>query len=120
MPRKKSRGLGDTIEKVIKAIGLDNFVNEEDCNCKERKEKLNQLLPYRLKPRCMTKQEYIDWTEFQKNRSLTKLEWKEVVYVWELYNSLFSIKRELPCSGCNVAQELINMIDKIDLIYKTY
>jgi len=68
----------------------------------------------------MTKQEYIDWTEFQKSRCITYVEWYEFVYFLELYNSLFSIKRELPCSGCNVAQELINMIDKIDLIYKTY
>jgi hypothetical protein len=38
----KSRGLGDTIARITKAVGV------KPCGkCKKRQEKLNKLLPYR-------------------------------------------------------------------------
>ena len=40
--KRKPRGLGDTIETVIKATGLDKFVSD-DCGCEARKEALNNL-----------------------------------------------------------------------------
>lgn len=45
---KKSRGLGDTVEKVATALGIKSFVekNFEDCGCDARKEKLNRAVPY--------------------------------------------------------------------------
>ena len=48
----KSKGLGDSIEKVTKATGIKSFVDKvnkvlgKDCGCKERKKKLNKLFPY--------------------------------------------------------------------------
>ena len=47
----KSKGLGDTIEKITKATGIKYVANEffDDCNCDDRKEKLNKLFPYRKK-----------------------------------------------------------------------
>lgn len=40
-----SRGLGDTIAKVTKAVGI------KPCPaCKRRQEKLNQLIPYKERP----------------------------------------------------------------------
>ena len=44
-----SRGLGDTVEKVTQATGIDKVVKAvvgEDCGCAERKKKLNGLFPY--------------------------------------------------------------------------
>jgi len=39
--QKKSRGLGDTIAKISKAVGI------KPCGgCKKRQAKLNKLLPY--------------------------------------------------------------------------
>lgn len=39
--KKKSRGLGDTIAKITKAIGI------APCKkCKKRQKKLNELFPY--------------------------------------------------------------------------
>ena len=44
---KKSKGLGDTIEKITKVTGVKKVVEKiseiigEDCGCDERKEKLN-------------------------------------------------------------------------------
>tara|TARA_R110000796_G_scaffold50828_2_gene119842 strand:+ start:150 stop:335 length:186 start_codon:yes stop_codon:yes gene_type:complete len=46
----KSKGLGDSVEKITKATGIKSFVNKllgKDCGCKERKEKLNRSFPYK-------------------------------------------------------------------------
>jgi len=46
----KSQGLGDSIEKVIKSLKLDQVVKKSDGSCepcKKRKEKLNKTFPYR-------------------------------------------------------------------------
>lgn len=43
----KSRGLGDTVKKVIEYVGLDKLVkNKKSCGCRKRQEKLNKLFPY--------------------------------------------------------------------------
>ena len=41
----KSKGLGDTIEKVTIKLGIKKVTN--DCGCNERKETLNKLFPYK-------------------------------------------------------------------------
>ena len=47
MARTKSKGLGDTVEKVIKATKLDKLVTS-DCGCEQRKEYLNSLWRYKV------------------------------------------------------------------------
>lgn len=48
----KSKGLGDTIEKITKATGIKKVVEtvakvaNKDCGCGKRKETLNNLFPY--------------------------------------------------------------------------
>ena len=48
----KSKGLGDTIEKITKATGIKKVVDKvsestgKDCGCSKRKETLNKLFPY--------------------------------------------------------------------------
>jgi hypothetical protein len=117
MARKKSKGLGDTVEKIIHFTGLQHFVNGEDCRCKERKEKLNELFPYRFKARCFTEEEYNQWTKFQEVRTL-KLESEQVIYVCDFYASVFNRQVWYPCSGC--VKEMIAMIDRLDKVYETY
>ena len=53
---KKSRGLGDSIEKFTKATGIKSlaqivtkFSNKKDCGCKKRQEVLNKTFPYKNK-----------------------------------------------------------------------
>jgi len=41
----KSKGLGDTVEKVIKVTGLQKF-KKKDCGCEKRKKALNKAFPY--------------------------------------------------------------------------
>jgi len=49
----KSKGLGDTIEKITKATGIKAVVETlskvtgKDCGCKQRKENLNKKFPYK-------------------------------------------------------------------------
>lgn len=53
VPRLNSRGLGDTVHKITHALGIDTIVHTvvgEDCGCGERKEWLNNLLPYQQAP----------------------------------------------------------------------
>jgi hypothetical protein len=48
----KSRGLGDSIEKVTKATGIKKAVDKvskatgKPCGCGERRDRLNRLFPY--------------------------------------------------------------------------
>jgi hypothetical protein len=45
MAEEKSKGLGDTVSKVIKKVTGGRV---EECEpCRKRREKLNKLLPYR-------------------------------------------------------------------------
>ena len=50
----KSRGLGDSIEKITQATGIKNVVNKvtkavgvEDCGCGKRRDTLNRVFPYK-------------------------------------------------------------------------
>ena len=49
---EKSKGLGDTIEKITKATGIKKVVDtvskitKKPCNCGKRKDNLNRLFPY--------------------------------------------------------------------------
>ena len=53
--KEKSKGLGDTIEKITKATGIKKVVDKisevtkKDCGCGKRKETLNRLFPYNNK-----------------------------------------------------------------------
>lgn len=51
---EESKGLGDTIAKITHATGLDvvadkvaKAVGKEDCGCNRRREKLNEMFPYK-------------------------------------------------------------------------
>ena len=52
---EKSKGLGDSIEKITKATGIKKVVNtvskiiKKPCNCGKRKDTLNRLFPYNNK-----------------------------------------------------------------------
>ena len=53
---KESKGLGDTIAKLTHFTGLDKVADtiakaagHEDCGCNRRREKLNEMFPYKTK-----------------------------------------------------------------------
>ena len=52
MKSEKSKGLGDTIEKITKATVIKKVIDKvnkstgKGCGCNKRKEALNRLFPY--------------------------------------------------------------------------
>jgi hypothetical protein len=53
---QQSEGLGDTIAKITNTLGLDKLAEQvaqsmgkEDCGCSKRRQKLNDLFPYKGK-----------------------------------------------------------------------
>ena len=55
MKSEKSKGLGDTIEKITKATGIKKVVDKvnkitgKDCGCGKRRDTLNKFFPYNNK-----------------------------------------------------------------------
>ena len=116
----ESQGLGDTIQKLTKATGIEalvKFIGGDDCGCKERQEKLNKIFPYR-KPLCMTEGEYDWWTHFKKvnDTTLAPMEADKIAVMWSRIFQSKVVKK--PCS-CNPKawQEMINELTKV---YETY
>jgi hypothetical protein len=57
MKGTESKGLGDTIAKITSSTKLDKLAEAiaqaagaDDCGCKKRQEKLNNLFPYKPTP----------------------------------------------------------------------
>lgn len=112
-PKKKATGLGDTVEQVLEATGIAKvakFVLGEDCNCNERKKKLNEWFPYR-QPECLTEEEYNWLTE---TRILEKDTFKptEVTRVREIYSRVMKVRLE-PSSCASCFREIVFNLRKI-------
>lgn len=120
MTRKRNRGLGDTVEKFTEATGIKKVVEKitPNCGCNERRDKLNELFPYRLKPRCMNELEYNQWGEFKEVRTLT-ISKEQVEFIAKMYSDIFNVPIFIPCASCS-PKPLINMIDKLDKVYENY
>lgn len=115
--KNESKGLGDSVEKVLKATGIDKvakFVLGEDCGCDERKEKLNKLFPY-AKPKCLTEDEFktLD-TYFEKNTDTLTSE--EQLSFIAINNRV--LEQNLVPSSC--ASCLRDLVSKVKIIYNEY
>lgn len=100
--KEVSQGLGDTLEKVFKATGVDKvakWIAGEDCGCDKRKEALNKLFPYR-KIQCLTEDEHGILHEFfQKNTS--EIAPSDQHALLKVYNRVLNVKQEpTSCSSC--------------------
>ena len=118
VPKVKSEGVGDTVEKIFVATGVDKVAKwlfGEDCGCKERKEKLNYLFPYQ-KPLCLKQSEHKILTNYfvRNSDQIKESEQKELLGI---YNRVFKDNRELTsCSSCF----LNGVWKKLERIYKEY
>ena len=119
---KKSKGLGDTIEKITEATGVKKAVElfskatGVDCGCEERKEKLNNLFPYQ-KPNCFTKEQYEDWKDF-KERNPKIIHQKDQELIIAMVRKILNASIA-PCVNCSGTQWL-KWISKVDKVYDTY
>jgi hypothetical protein len=114
----QSEGLGDTIEKITEATGIKKavkFIAGEDCGCDKRKEKLNELFPYK-KPECLTEDEYnylVEEMRVAKNviPQLTQIK------MLKIYNRVFHDKKKpSSCGPCFL--EPYNALKKLIQEYK--
>lgn len=115
--KTKSTGLGDSVEKVFQATGIDKvakFVLGEDCGCSERKEALNKLFPYK-RAKCLTENEYnyIKKSVDAKKRRFSADEQQSFIKIWErLFN-----KKIVGCTSCSFHNEVYNDLLRV---YKEY
>lgn len=114
---KESLGLGDTIEKITKATGIDKlvkFVAGEDCGCDERRIKLNKIIRFK-KINCLTEAEYNYLDEYFKEKT-NKISLSQLKELTKIYNRVLNARNEpTSCSSC--ARSRINTLEQI---YKEY
>lgn len=112
-----SAGLGDTVQKITKATGIEKavkFLAGEDCGCQERQNSLNKIFPYQ-KPNCLTEDEFNYLSErVGKLNTVTPDEQKSLL---DIYNRVFNDNRALTgCSSCF----LNNVWKNLERIYNEY
>ena len=100
---KKSKGLGDTIEKITKATGIDKVAKAvlgDDCGCDERKEKLNKIFPYN-KVRQFTEDELKIYEEVLPRLKSGTIKGEDQAILVRLHNKVFNAnKKPSSCSSC--------------------
>lgn len=100
--KPKSKGLGDTVEKVLEKTGVAKvakFVLGEDCNCDKRKEFLNRLFPYN-KPNCLSESDYNYLTLFFESNTNTIVPSQQRALI-DIYNKTFNTKEQVTsCADC--------------------
>jgi hypothetical protein len=100
--KPKAKGLGDTVEQVLEATGvakIAKFVLGEDCGCDKRKEKLNQMFPYR-KINCLTEDEYVILDTFFSKNTI-EINPSDQHSLLKVYNRVLNVKQQpTSCGSC--------------------
>lgn len=98
---KKSKGLGDSVEKVLKATGIDKVAKAvlgDDCGCEERKKKLNQMFPY---SRPFTDDEISVYESVLPRLDKGTISGDDQAIMVKLYNKVFNAnKKPSSCGSC--------------------
>ena len=110
---KESKGLGDSIEKVFKATGIDKVAKKilgDDCGCEERKQALNKIYPY---SRQMTDDEMKIY-EHVLPRIHNRITKEDQAIMVKLYNKVFNAnKKPTSCGSC-----VRGTLQKLEAVYK--
>ena len=97
----KSKGLGDSVEKVLKATGIDKVAKKvlgDDCGCEERKQKLNKMFPY---ARPFTEDELSIYESVLPRLKSGTITGSDQAILVKLYNKVFNAnKKPSGCSSC--------------------
>lgn len=121
MAKRKPQGLGDTIEQFTEATGIKAGVEKLaqaigwDCGCDARKEKLNQMFPYK-KINCLTEEDY-EYLQGWFSMDRYQVSILEQRRLSEVYYNVFNIRLEqTSCDSC--WRDYISRIRKVYLEYK--
>jgi len=114
---KKSKGLGDTIEKITEATGIKKVVKSlfgDDCGCDERKAKLNKIFNYK-NINCLEEDEFKylkSYFDLKKQR----VEVKERRELIKIYNRIFNKnQKDTSCGSC-----VRNVVNSLKRVYNEY
>lgn len=118
---KQDVGLGDVIEKVAKATGIDKVVKAvagEDCGCDERKERFNNISLWRKRNvNCIEDKDY----EFIKRfvyKTPSRITYEDRTRLINAYNHVFRTNvKNTNCSSC-VASYIKNFKQYLDIYDK--
>lgn len=105
----KSKGLGDSIEKALKATGIDKVAKKvlgDDCGCEERKKKLNQMFPY---SRQFTQDEMKIYEEILPRIQDGRISGRDQDSLVKIYNKVFNANKQSTRCGSCVKQTLAKL-----------
>lgn len=121
MAKQKSKGLGDSIEKLTEVTGIKKVVEMFseatgiDCGCDERKEKLNNLFPYNRNINCLNESDYNKLTKYlsAQQTTLNAIEQQEVS---DIYFNVFNYRLQISsCASCWKGK-----LDELRRVYNEY
>ena len=121
MAKRKSAGLGDSIEKLTEVTGIKKVVEiftkatGVDCKCDERKEKLNNLFPYNRNINCLNESDYNKLTKYlsAQQTTLTPIEQQEIS---DIYFNVFNYRLQISsCASCWKGK-----LDELRRVYNEY
>ena len=110
MKDNNSKGLGDSIEKALKATGIDRMAKKvlgEDCGCEQRKKTLNSIFPY-SNVRQFTDDELSIYEEVAQRIKGT-ISGKDQALMIKLYNKVFNANKKASSCGSCVQQTLAQL-----------
>ena len=111
-----TEGLGDKVEKVLEATGISKiakFLMGDDCNCEERKKKLN-LIGWG-KVNCLNEEEYNYLHAFFESNP-TVVQPTQQIELVKIARRVFNRRFETSgCAGC--VRDLVN---RLRTVYETY
>jgi hypothetical protein len=121
MAKQKSKGLGDSIEKLTEVTGIKKAVEMFseatgiDCGCDERKVKLNNLFPYNRNINCLNESDYNKLTRYlsTEQSTLNSIEQQEVS---DIYFNVFNYRLQISsCASCWKGK-----LDELRRVYNEY
>lgn len=119
--KESSKGLGDTVENITKATGIKSAVDwfskqtGLDCGCDKRKEKLNEIFPYKPKGsiKCLNKDDYEFLTTVKGKSTLRNHEARRLN---EIHARVFDQRlKYTSCTSCIATQ-----LKQLTAVYAAY
>ena len=117
------KGVGDVVEKVTEFTGIKSAVNNwfgEDCGCDERKDSLNELLPFGVTAvNCVDEDDYHYLRQFFARRR-TRIDAEQQQRMVDIYNHVYDKKMVSPssCQGCPKTG-FIKAINKLKMYFES-
>ena len=119
---QSTKGLGDVVEAITTVTGIKaavtTFFGDEDCGCGNRKDALNEALPFGITAvNCPTEEDYFYMKSFFA-RERTRVDRSQQLRLVDIYNWVFSQKMVAPSACVNCSQK--GFIKAINKLHKYY